>query len=530
LSLAPHRLVSSLGDRFADLETQFHKAYWDSQVDATPASERRRAELELELRSAKGDRRALEDVRDALGHPFEDPVLRRQLRLLELSLAGNQMTETQRSRMVELSSSIERDFAAYRPEIGQRAVSDNEIDDILKVSEDDDERRRAWEASKEIGALVAERVRELARLRNQIARDQGWPDYYLMALGLQELPEAWLFGVLGELDELTRAPFERWKADLDRNLLRRFHVTDLEPWHFADPFFQSLPPDGGVSLDPVLGDASAADLAESTFAGWDIDLAGVLAASDLYPRARKSQHAFCLDVDRSGRDVRILANIVPGERWVEVMLHESGHAAYDVAISTDLPYLLHRATHTFVTEAAAILSGRLVRDPEWLRKIAGVDGDELAALAPSLRRAVAAQALLFARWGLVMVHFERELYADPERDLDARWWELVRRFQGVAPPEGRTAPDWAAKIHTAVAPVYYHNYLLGELLASQLRATCEREHGGLVGVRAAGRLLAERVFRHGSLLRWDALVEEATGAPLRADDFAASLRGNVGQL
>ena len=39
---------------------------------------------------------------------------------------------------------------------------------------------------------------------------------------------------------------------------------------------------------------------------------------------------------------------------------------------------------------------------------------------------------------------------------------------GPAPAEGRTAPDWASKIHLAVAPVYYQSYLLGELLASQL--------------------------------------------------------------
>ena len=29
-------------------------------------------------------------------------------------------------------------------------------------------------------------------------------------------------------------------------------------------------------------------------------------------------------------------------------------------------------------------------------------------------------------------------------------------------------PDWATKIHIALYPCYYHNYLLGELLASQL--------------------------------------------------------------
>jgi peptidyl-dipeptidase A len=523
LSPSPHRLVSSLEDRFAELETEFHEAYWQSQVEATPASEQRRAELELELRRAKGDPRALEEVNEALERSPRDPVLRRQLEVLRLSLSANQMSDAQRARIVELQSSVESDFAAYRPEVEGGALSDNEIEEILRSSDDDALRRRAWEASKEIGAVVAERVRELARVRNRVARDQGYPDFYVMSLELQELSEAWLFGVLEELDALTRRRFERWKVDLDDALERRFGCDQVQPWHYADPFFQSLPWDGSVSLDGALAETSAAEVAAKTFASWDIDLAGVMGRSDLYPRDRKCQHAFCLDVDRSGKDVRILANIVAGERWVEVMLHESGHAAYDVAISPELPYLLHRAAHILVTEATAILSGRLARDPQWLREVAEVDRREVAALESRLARAGAAQALLFARWGLVVVHFERELYADPEADLDTRWWELVERFQLVRPPQGRAAPDWAAKIHIAVAPVYYHNYLLGELLASQLRATCERARGGLVGTPAAGRLLAERIFRRGSLLPWDALVLDATGTGLRADDFAASL-------
>jgi peptidyl-dipeptidase A len=518
----PHRIARALTERWRDVEVEFHRAYWRSQVEATPESEKRRAELELELSRLKGDADALHAVNVALEGEIHDPVLRRQLEVLRLSLTANQMSEAQRELLVELSSAVESDFATFRPQLDGRRVSDNEIEEILKRSADEDLRREAWLGSKEIGSRVAERVREMARTRNEVARQLGWPDYFRMSLELQELPEAWLFGLLGELEELTSGPFRRWKADLDARLARRFGSEVIRPWHYADAFFQQLPPDGAVSLDAVLSDADAADLARRTFELWGIDMGRVMEGSDLYPRADKCQHAFCLDVDRAG-DVRILANIVPGERWIEVMLHESGHAAYDVSIEARLPYLLRRPAHTFVTEAIAILSGRLVRDEMWLREVAGVPEERTADLLPALELAGAAQKTLFARWGLVMVHFERDLYSDPEADLDGRWWELVERFQMVAPPPERTAPDWAAKIHTAVAPVYYQNYLLGELLASQLRQTCEREAGGLVGNREAGDLLAERIFARGNSGRWDAIVEDATGAPLSAEAFARSV-------
>jgi peptidyl-dipeptidase A len=518
----PHRIARALTERWQDVEVEFHRAYWQSQIEATPESEKRRADLELEVSRLKGDADALNAVNAALDREIHDPILRRQLEVLRLSLAGNQMNEAQRELLVDLSSAVEGDFATFRPKVGGRQVSDNEIEEILKSSSDESLRREAWLGSKEIGDRVAERVREMARTRNEVARRLGWSDYFRMSLELQELPEAWLFGLLGELEELTNEPFRRWKADLDASLARRFGSDAMRPWHYADAFFQQLPPDGAMSLDAVLREADAAELARRTFELWGIDMEGVIRGSDLYPRADKCQHAFCLDVDRAG-DVRILANIVPGERWIEVMLHESGHAAYDLSIDARLPYLLRRPSHTFVTEAIAILSGRLVRNEDWLRAVAGVPEERSAELLPGLERADAAQKSLFARWGLVMVHFERDLYSDPESDLDALWWELVERFQMVTPPPERAAPDWATKIHTAVAPVYYQNYLLGELLASQIQQTCERETGGLVGNQEAGRLLAEKIFHRGASMRWDAIIEDATGRPLSAEAFSSSV-------
>lgn len=519
------KLVSTLSARFEELETEFHRAYWDSQVEATSENETRRAELELELRRVKGDPQALAAVSDALAEEVHDPVVRRQLEVLRLSLTGNQMDDTSRAEIVRLSSSIESDFAAFRPEVGGRRVNDNEIEEILRNSDDEATRTEAWTASKKIGAMVSGRLRDLVRVRNEVALGHGFADYYRMALELQEIPEEWLFERMDELDELTREPFRAWKDTLDEQLQKRFGISQVMAWHYADPFFQTLPPDGRVDLDPVVEGMDPAELALRTFKSWDVDLSGVLEASDLYPREMKCQHAFCLDVDRSGRDVRILANVVPGELWTEIVLHECGHAAYDSSIDPNLPYLLRRPSHIFVTEAIAILSGRLVRDPAWLTEIAGVAADEVTRIEQDLAHASAADSLQFARWGLVMTHFERELYADPEGDLDARWWELVEAFQLVQPPEDPPTGAWAAKIHLASAPVYYHNYLLGEMLASQLVRTVVREFGGLVGKPEAGRFLVQRVFRPGAFLPWNSLIEEATGTGLSAEHFAADFVG-----
>ena len=108
--------------------------------------------------------------------------------------------------------------------------------------------------------------------------------------------------------------------------------------------------------------------------------------------------------------------------------------------------------------------------------------------------------------------FERALYDDPERDLDAVWWELVARHQLVTPPAGRKAPDWAAKIHIAVAPVYYHTYLYGAIVALQVMDALRSSVGGLVDRPEAGKILREQALRAGRL----GALGPARGAGVRA--------------
>ena len=193
----------------------------------------------------------------------------------------------------------------------------------------------------------------------------------------------------------------------------------------------------------------------------------------------------------------MLANVADDRYWADTMLHELGHGAYDLGIDRALPWLL-RDCHLTVTEGIAILMGRLAQDAEWLREVAGLDPADVERPRPAFARRRPPSSLVFTRWVLVMTNFERALYADPEADLAALWWELVSRFQLLTPPEGRDAPDWAAKIHVACAPVYYHTYLYGNLVASQLHATLDRVAGGSSAGREAGAFLAERVFRPGS--------------------------------
>jgi peptidyl-dipeptidase A len=225
--------------------------------------------------------------------------------------------------------------------------------------------------------------------------------------------------------------------------------------------------------------------------------------------------------------VRVLANVRPDSCSMETMLHALGHAVYDKYVNPQLPYLLRTVAHTSTTEAVALMMGSLADDPGWLSSVAGVPEGELEKDRGRLLWGSRADRLVFVRWALVMYRFEKALYEDPDQRGPERPLVGPRGgLQVVERPSGRDEPDWAAKIHLSVAPVYYHNYVLGHLFAAQLRSYLEtRVTGGpFFADEMAGRYLQEAVFGPGARNAWGEAIFGATGERLNPEHFVNSLR------
>lgn len=505
--------------RVAPLSREAHAAAWEAATTGSDEAMRRCARARAEYKRAHTSPETARRIRGWLsGGEVRDPLLRRQLELVGYEVAANQLPEEVIEDLVERSAALEHAFHTFRAELDGTRVSDNVLREVLATEPGEARRRRAWEASKQVGREVAGGLREVVRRRNRAARELGFRDAYGMELYLQELDEERLFAVAEEFARATDEPFRRFRAAMDERLARKFGVEPeaLRPWHWEDPFGQEAPSSAGtVELDAFFRGRDMVPVAAEFFRGMGLPVDGVLERSDLYEREGKDQHAFCIDIDREG-DVRILCNMRDNEKWATTLLHELGHAAYDVFLPPSLPYLLRTNAHTLSTEAVAMYMGRLTRDPLWLRDVMGATLSE--GEAEDVRAQLRAAMLVSTRWMLVMVHFERELYRDPDRaDLNSLWWDLVERFQMVHRPEDRDEPDWAAKPHLSVAPVYYHNYLLGELMASQISAASRREvpaGRSIAGQESVGRFLRERIFAPGASVGWNELLVHATGEGL----------------
>lgn len=495
---------------------------WESAATGQPEHDERLAELRGKVMRIYADAARFAKVRawhQADG--IADPALARQIQLLYYSFAKGQQDEATIDQITRLQKEAESTFNTFRGTYEEAPRSDNELANILMTETDSDRLKAAWEATKQIGPRVAPTVLELARLRNAAARHAGFANHFSKNLALNEIDQVRLFETLDELGRLTTEPFRQVKTELDQTLAERYRIrpADLRPWHYHDPFFQRPPRVGAANVDRFFVGRKLEDIAIRHYDGLGMDVRDVLARSDLYARPSKYQHAFCTDIDRKG-DVRVMCSLESDERWMETLLHELGHAVYDKYLDPELPYLLRRPAHTLSTEAIAMLMGRLALNDEWLVELAGAPADEVARVAPLVRARQRLGMLIFVRWVLVVVNFERAMYEDPERDLNTLWWDLVERYQMVPRPEGRDQPDWAAKIHLALYPVYYQNYMLGELMASQLSRAIVKRCGRLIDTPAAGTFLIEELFRRGARVDWDTTLEQVTGERLSARHFA----------
>jgi len=506
-------------------------ASWKAANTGKPEDYDRVSELTLKIRKVYSDPNEfafLKDLKDS--GDVKNPLLARQLLVLYNAYLGNQIEPQLLKQIVDLGTEVEKNFSVFRGSIEGKKVTSNEIKEILKAETDSDKRKLAWLASKQVGPVVADDLIRLIKLRNKVAKNLGFDNFHTFSLTLGEQDVNELDKIFNELYELTNEPFAKLKADLDRILADKYgiEVSELMPWHYHDPFFQETPMVYELDLDKYYKGKDVKELAVRFYAGLGLPVESILANSDLYEREGKNPHAFCTDIDREG-DVRILCNLKNNENWMETILHELGHGVHDKYHDPNVPYLLREPAHIFTTEAIAMFFGRLSRNPAWMQQMLQLTDQQRAEIEEVSGKYAQLKQIIFVRWDLVMYNFEKQLYANPDQDLNSLWWKMVEKYQFVKKPPDRNEPDWAAKIHFTIAPCYYHNYVLGELLASQLHhhivhniLKLESDKDvSYVEQKKAGDFLTEKVFQAGAVYHWNEMIEQATGESLTPKYFIA---------
>jgi peptidyl-dipeptidase A len=505
-------------------------AYWDAAISGKEEDYAKVEALEKEfikILSNKDDFALLKKFKES--NTITDSILSRELDVIYFSYLSNQTDTALLNQISSMETQIEMKYSNYRAEMNGKKYSDNEIEAILGNSTKSNEMKDAWMAHKKIGPLVASDIIALVKKRNEVAKQLGFNNYHEMSLKINDQDPEELSNLFEELDSLTRGSFIKLKDDIDTYLANRCNIKkeELMPWHYQNRYFQEAPKIYTVDLDKYFKGKNLETLTRDYYNGIGLSIDDMLAKSDLYEKPGKNQHAFCTDIDNKG-DVRVLCNIKDNSYWMNTMLHEFGHAVYDKYIDKDLPFVLGQPAHIFTTEAIAMMFGRMSSNPQWIQDMAGISNDEKAKIADDCFKTLRLEQLVFSRWAQVMYRFEKSLYANPDQDLNTLWWTLVEKYQMVKKPEGRTEPDWASKIHIATSPCYYHNYLLGELLASQLhyyiaKNIVKSDDYKMIDYykkHEVGQFLLNKVFTPGAKYLWNDMIEKATGEKLSPKYYA----------
>lgn len=518
------QFIETYVDKAEPLSDRANMTYWEATTTGRPEKFKAFEALQLQITEIHSDPEAfvqLKELRES--GQIEDRRLARQCDILYNLYLKNQVDPNLLKQMVALDTQVQETYNSYRATIDGEPVTMSKIYTIMTTESNATTREAAWRASKEVGNVIIDDLLALVKMRNAAARKLGFDNYHTMAIVTGEQDVAELDRIFEKLDRLTAEPFADLKQELDQILARDYGIEPeaLMPWHYHDPFFQRTPLVYELDLDKYYKGRDIRQLAETYYGGIDLSVTEILAHSDLYDREGKYAHAYSTDLDRKG-DVRILCNLQDTERWMETILHELGHAVYSKYHDMNEPWLLREPAHSFTTEAAAMFFGRLSRNAYWMQEMLDLSDEETAQIKKVSDKYLRFQQILFARWAMVMYNFEKALYSDPNQDLNTLWWDLVERYQLLHRPPGKPDAGWASKLHFVVAPCYYHNYMLGELLASQwhhylVHYTLDLESDAslsYVGDPRIGTYFREHVFGPGNRYPWNEMIARSTGEPL----------------
>ncbi|MCE7857749.1 MAG: peptidase [Ignavibacteria bacterium CHB3] len=253
--------------------------------------------------------------------------------------------------------------------------------------------------------------------------------------------------------------------------------------------------------------------------------------SSLYPVPpdagyKKNTHASAWHMDYD-KDVRSLMSVIPNTDWWSTSLHELGHIYYYISYSNpDVPIILREGANRGFHEAIGSMIGLASLQPPFLKGMGLMDKDFKIDETQSLLRE-ALDYIVFLPWSAgVMTEFEYELYAKnlPEDQYNAKWWELVKKYQGIIPPYKRSENycDAATKTHINDDAGQYYDYAISNVLLFQFHDYISEKilkqnahQTNYYGSKETGKWLLD-ILSKGATVDWKELLKKSTGSEMTA--------------
>ena len=476
------------------------------------------------------------------------PATARALLKLRLNVAAPAPDDpAKRARLTQLEAELAAKYGEgkYCPKGPASCRNLEQLSEVLAHSRNYDELTDAWKGWHAVGAGMRASYTEFVQLANEGARNLGFKDLGVMWRAGYDMPPQEFDALSERLYQQVKPLYAAVHCYARARLARRYGEDKVpagrpipvpllgnmwaQQWNKIYP--DILKPYPAASIEPAdkLLAAQKWDAprmtrsAESFYTSLGFaQLPQTFWERSMLSRPRDREvvcHASAWDMANDA-DVRIKACLTPTEEDLYTIYHELGHVYYYLSY-TRQPYLFRDGANDGFHEAIGDTVNLSVT-PAYLARIGlihPVARNREALINQQMKMAL--EKIAFLPFGRLIDQWRWRVFAGEitPADYNSAWWELRRRYQGVAPPLARSESDFdpGAKYHIP-ANTPYTRYFLSFILQFQFhKALCAAagQQGPLYecsnyGSREAGRRFAD-MLSLGASEPWQDALEKLAG-------------------
>jgi peptidyl-dipeptidase A len=471
--------------------------------------------------------------------------LARKMKLLKLSLTLATPSDPKESEeLTRITAAMEGAYGKgkYCPPGKDKCLDLEDITKIMANSRDNAELLDVWRGWHTISPPLRKDFIRYVALSNKGSRELGFADTGAMWRSKYDMPPDAFAKELDRLWEqvkplyLSLHAYVRWKlrekygnavpADgpIPAHLLGNMWA---QTWDNVYPLVAPKDADPGFDLTEILKARKTEPLqmvryGEGFFTSLGFDpLPKTFWERSLFTKPRDRDvvcHASAWDVDNIN-DLRIKMCIDITAEDFTTIHHELGHNFYQRAYNTQ-PYLFRDSANDGFHEAVGDTIALSIT-PEYLVKLGFLEKAPDTSKDIGLLLKKALEKIAFLPFGLVIDQWRWKVFSGEvtPANYNAAWWELRRKYQGIAPAVPRSEQDFdpAAKYHVA-ANVPYMRYFLADILQFQFHRALAKAAGcteplnrcSIYANKEAGRKL-DAMLSMGLSRPWPNALETLTG-------------------
>jgi len=452
--------------------------------------------------------------------PNVDATLARRMEMWNRCFIGGAIYSD--SAIAALENSLQKIMTDFHFTFEGKSITRAQVQTQLKVEKNPKRRMQFWFVASQLSEKIKNDLLTLVNLRNEKAKQLGFPNYYSLALYLNAIDEAWLLQTLNELTEQTEEKFHKFAHTIKKNILQNAN-KNVGPWDF----------------DFALRDAVS--LSDKYFPKDSVfETLHRFEQSLGFPTDSLPIREVVKDIPYGGlslavnipNDSRFLVNPTTGKSFYQTAFHEYGHSLHAVNTNDSVPILkgyewIPGAQCAAFAEGMADVHGEFTDKQTWLELYTKAKDFEI-------QNYVAGRYLpaLYRLRSLMNNFFiEYAMYHNPEQDIDSVERAMFKKYLlvdldslAMQTKEKKFPSIFASSIWYTSYPCYYQNYILSGMIATQIHEAMENKFGDdYFSNPNISSWLIESFYTEGERLDWNEKIRQATGKGLETGAYLRKL-------